>query len=517
MAAGLDFLLAYPYGCTEQRLSRARAQLALAKFRDLLHLGAGDGGNGGDAALDRAVTDTLAWIPQVVTEGGLCAYWPGAQGSVALTAWVVEFLIEAKAAGHPVDEALLADLLRTLEQALRSDYRRFLDGEAWSERTYALKALAAAGKFDPAYGAELARRSAALNLESVAGVAMAFDRAGQRSSPAVAPLEKELWAGVVTRLHQGREIFGGVRDRGGERNGLILPSETRTLAEMTRSLARLEADDRRLQLLIDALVQLGKGDGWGSTQANAAALLALSEIMQPPFSGAARGRLEMRLPEGTKRADLGPDAPTAFAVSTRTGPAEIVLAATAEAAGAAGPAGGIALRAEVSYVPQAPGSEAPARREGFVVSRELLHQGSEPPVKLPLAEPGSEVALAVGDVIEEHVQVVNPDDRHYVAVVVPLAAGMEPLTPHLATAPPEARPTGQATLAPSYAAFLDDHVAFYYDSLPKGTYDFYFRTRATVPGRFIQPGARAEMMYDGSVVGTSAGAWVEVVRSEEAE
>jgi hypothetical protein len=37
MAAGLDFLLDYPHGYTEQRISRARAQLALVKFRELLH------------------------------------------------------------------------------------------------------------------------------------------------------------------------------------------------------------------------------------------------------------------------------------------------------------------------------------------------------------------------------------------------------------------------------------------------------------------------------------------------
>ena len=39
------------------------------------------------------------------------------------------------------------------------------------------------------------------------------------------------------------------------------------------------------------------------------------------------------------------------------------------------------------------------------------------------------LALAVGDVVEDHVQVVNPKDRHYVAIVVPLAAGVEPLNP----------------------------------------------------------------------------------------
>ena len=34
----------------------------------------------------------------------------------------------------------------------------------------------------------------------------------------------------------------------------------------------------------------------------------------------------------------------------------------------------------------------------------------------------STVTLRIGEVVEEHVQVVNPEDRHYVAVVVPLAA-----------------------------------------------------------------------------------------------
>ena len=106
---------------------------------------------------------------------------------------------------------------------------------------------------------------------------------------------------------------------------------------------------------------------------------------------------------------------------------------------------------------------------------------------------------------------VNPADRAYVAIVVPLAAGMEPLNPRLATAPPEARPSRGPTLEPSYAAFLDDHVAFYYDHLPKGTYDLLFRTRATVAGRFTQPPAAAEMMYDGTVRGHGNGARVVIV------
>ena len=132
-----------------------------------------------------------------------------------------------------------------------------------------------------------------------------------------------------------------------------------------------------------------------------------------------------------------------------------------------------------------------------------------------LKEPGTAIPLKVGEVVEEHVQVVTPDERNYVAIVVPLAAGVEPLNFHLATAPPQARPAGKLTLEPTYVAFLDDRMAFYFDTLPKGTFDFYFRTRATVAGRFIQPPALAEMMYDSAVRGNSFGARVEVNREDQ--
>ena len=105
---------------------------------------------------------------------------------------------------------------------------------------------------------------------------------------------------------------------------------------------------------------------------------------------------------------------------------------------------------------------------------------------------------------------VCPAVRHYVVISVPLAAGMEPLNPALATSGPEARPAGQTDASPSWVAFYDDAVHYTFETLPKGTYNLYFRTRATTRGAFIQPAARAEMIYDRSVVGTSAGAKVEV-------
>jgi len=191
---------------------------------------------------------------------------------------------------------------------------------------------------------------------------------------------------------------------------------------------------------------------------------------------------------------------------TTTAPAEVLLPA--------GATGTVLVRTETDYVPTADGSQAAARGSGFVVSRELQRITGEdaPAEKLALTEPGRTLSFAVGQVVEEHVQVVNPKARNYVAVIVPLAAGLEVLNPRLATSPPEAKAKGTLTKEPTYVAFLDDQVAFYYDTLPPGTYDFYFRTRAETEGSFTQPGAKAEMMYDAAAFGSSVGARITVTR-----
>src|SRR6185369_11167977 len=130
----------------------------------------------------------------------------------------------------------------------------------------------------------------------------------------------------------------------------------------------------------------------------------------------------------------------------------------------------VLVRVETRYLPAGDGARVAAKADGFVVTREMLKilAGGAPPERTALAEPGKTVRFAIGDVVEEHVRVVNPKERNFVAVVVPLAAGLEPLNPALATAPPEAKPSSGPTLKPTYVAFLDDQVAYYYNTLPKG-------------------------------------------------
>lgn len=157
------------------------------------------------------------------------------------------------------------------------------------------------------------------------------------------------------------------------------------------------------------------------------------------------------------------------------------------------------------WAPAQKGAAAQPVSEGFALQRALQRIVANRPAET--LQPGADGALRVriGDVIEETVELVNPEDRTHVAISLPIAAGLEPLNPNIATAPPEARPSFAPTLAPSWTSFGDDRVFYAYDRLPKGVYRFAFRTRALIAGDYTAPPGLVETMYRKGVQGLSAG------------
>ncbi|MCO4746147.1 MAG: alpha-2-macroglobulin [Proteobacteria bacterium] len=493
MIAAADFLRRAPIGSSEQRISKARAYLALSRIRGTAALRASQ------EELDRAVNDTLAYLPEVIDHGERVSHWPGYRGSVSLTAWTVQFLVEAKEAGYTVDDALMKRLTGTLRSALRSDYTQFIDGEKWMERTLALEALASTGSIDEAYLSELSRNAQYLDHEGLATVALAAHRSGGSGAGLAGRLSTDIEDGVIVRLFEGREVYGGLKQRRTHRSPLILPSETRSLAKMTRAIGRTQPDSATLKLMIQALVTLGRDDGWGNTHTNSAALFALSEQLERADG-----------PGGS--VTLTVDGQPMTAALSKSEPVLVRTLASAESIEVTAKSGGpLLVLATSHFIPKAPGAEASPQAAGFVITREARPVlASALGDRIDLADGGVQFKLTSGDILEEHVQIVVPETRHYVAVDVPFAAGVELLNPALATAPPEATASRQDTLAPSYIARLDDRVTYFYETLPKGTYDFAFRVKATTEGRFSQPPAQAKMLYSPDIRGQSAGAWVTV-------
>jgi alpha-2-macroglobulin len=486
----IDYLLTYPFGCTEQRIALASSELALLPFAPIA---------GAERLQQRVGSDVAAAlqaIAQAVDENGLVGYWPHTRGLVTLTAWSYELMVRAQAAHLPVDAALRDRLAMVLNQSLRSDYPHLLTDAALLERATALYALAGGGKLDTAYAGELARTAGALNTSGLAMVVSAIAGTPNADRALIAGLLETLWTRVHILARNGEPAFAGVADY--DADPLILPSETRSLAEVTRAVALATPQEPRLALLRSGLVSLGGPDGWGSTNADAAALHALAASWDV---AAADVPVTAALPDGARQVTLGHEVPMVRWTTTQPGPMHVADGGTRPV---------LALQ-QARYLPAAPGWQATPVQHGFVLSRALLRVpgGAAPMVALALAADGT-LRLLNGDVVEETAELVNPEARSMVAVVVPIAAGLEPLNPNLATAPADATPSAGPTLAPTYTAFGDDSVLYVYEALPAGTYQFRFRARASTIGSFTEPPATAEMMYRHGVNAASAGARLDI-------
>lgn len=501
IATGLRALLDYPHGCAEQRLGQFRAQLAWRGFTELF---------AADATVPTPDTlrPQLAQLQQQIQANldsqDQVAFWPGGSGQIALTAWSLQALTEAEAAGLPVDTVLRDRLVQSLTQSLRSDPAQVVAAATLANRSLALVALAGAGKLDAHYAAELARRAPLLPTETLAQVIRLLNTAA--AADVRAELFQALWGRVQFRQHQGQLQYAGLKDSAVTLG--LLGSETRTLAEILRTVVVAgTADDPRRSALQAALLAQADAAGWGNTQANGSALLALSAVLQTPPS---EQEWRVTLAGADTPLVLNRDHPLVKVQRNETAPWVLTV-----------PEGAPTLWASLTerYQPQTPGAEAAAQTQGLIVRREWFRIAAggaprnmdTPPVRVALDTPGALVEMPVGTVVEEHLEITNPEDSAYVALSAPLAAGLEVLNPALANVSADATPSAAPTLVPTYQEIRDDQVLFYYDALPKGVYHLYFRLRAAVSGTYTLPAAYVERMYAPGVFGSSPGARVRVV------
>ena len=199
MLSGLDYLARYPFGCTEQRISQLMPELALKDLLD--EIGRGDRAE----ASEQLMRETLTFLESAQHSNGLYGYWPGSDSYVGLTAYVVEFLLMAKAQGYQFDEQLLERSLDGLRASLRSDYSNFIDGNAYVERVEALHALAMAGDFQDAYAHDMLARALTMDLYSEAKILYAFLTEASDEAESINRLNEDLLKSLVFALRNGEE------------------------------------------------------------------------------------------------------------------------------------------------------------------------------------------------------------------------------------------------------------------------------------------------------------------------
>jgi hypothetical protein len=516
LVTALQFLTKYEYGCTEQQVSKLYPAVALKDFLTAFNL------SSWYAPDTDQFASLFSYLDSALTEEGLYSYWPGSDGYVSLTSYIVEFLSRAKAAGIEFDENLINTPKQALIEALRSDYGRFVPGHKMRERIEALAALNTVGHYDPGYAQDLLAGAFQAGLYTKSKIVSVLLERESESQTGVQQLLDEIKDSLVFKLRDGEEVFAGIDYVPEAYGGLVLTGNIKAISSATKTLALADRSDRRVGLLIDYLLEQADSDGWGNTQENVQALLALKEaVTLTPESGTVY-RFNLTTGGTIREILLENKALTSVELGTEERTERTEERTLTYMAGLDGPEGSDQEGAGpdtplpyvwlvTEYVPDIPGDKIIPLQEGFVVEREHHFYSANGVLRerIPI-KPGGIITYQMDDIIEEHVTVINPEERNFIAITVPIASGFEPMNPDLATSPPEASPRGRLTLQPSYTKYEDDKVQFFYDTLPKGQYEFYFRVRAGFEGSFVQPPAESQMMYDLRIKGRSGGTRIQI-------
>lgn len=110
---------------------------------------------------------------------------------------------------------------------------------------------------------------------------------------------------------------------------------------------------------------------------------------------------------------------------------------------------------------------------------------------------------------------LTPSQVHHVVLEDRLPAGLEAVNESLATTSllnvdKLEIPKDRSPLYFRYHEIRDEKVVLFAETLPVGVYEYTYRVRPTIPGRYHHPPAEAYNMYVPEISGHSAGGWMEI-------
>lgn len=478
----LPTMIEYPYGCTEQTLSKFVPNLVAQRaFKTLLGKTFVD-----EAALAKNIEGGLARLASLQQPDGGWGWWRENGSDPFMTAYAVCGLAEAKAQGAAVDartwKAGVARLTGTLKQKL--DY---------PTRAYVLYALSTAGALKPA---ELEkhfdqRDRTQADPYTVSLLLLAYDRLKRPAEVKV--LAKQLEAAAVER---GNAVYwGDQRARRWSRDDI------ETTAMAVRALIAADPKHPMIESGLRHLMNQRVGAAWRSTRDSAAVVRAMCDFLlarritdqkSVAVTVTVNGKAQRILAGGAD----GQLSTTFSGPELRHGANTVVIEAPKPA--------GLFYSAHLSYFT----SERPiaAADAGFKVERSYAvlvqeKRGAEMvwrPTALKGVVPADALVLVT-------VTVTTPEARDFVMVVDRPPAAHEPVRRDRGY-----RIEGVRDLARDvHREFHFDHVAFFVSRMPAGTQRFHYLFRPTLSGRFSALPATAELMYYPEVRGNSAEARLE--------
>jgi len=508
------YLNDYPFQCSEQVASR---MLAVAALRDVLEafevadLPAPE-------QIERSMAadlDRLAGLQN--GDGGFGLWRRGQESWPYATLHVAHALVRATNSGYAVDEQLLErslQYLRDIDRRIPSDHP---DRVRRHVVAYALYVRGLTGDYDR-------QRARSLIAEVDDLDELSFESLGwllgvlSGDSDSTAELERlrRFLANRVTETAAGAQFVSVFQDG----DHLIMHSDRRADGIILEAMMRDQPESDLIPKLVQGLQAHRTRGRWSNTQDNAFVLLALNRYFR---------QFEGTEPDFIARTWLGEDFAGEQAFRGRSVDShriEIPMAWLARDDGQhdlildKDGAGRLYYRIGLSYAPS--DLELEAASHGFEVTRR--YSGVDDPDDVRQREDGV-WEIRSGARVEVELELVAPARRYHVALVDPLPAGLESINPALAVSD---RPDSGETPSNPFARgrfwwwgpwyehqnLRSERTEAFASLLPGGVYRYSYFARATTPGEFVVPPAKAEEMYQPETFGRSASVRV-IVREFE--
>ena len=494
------YLVSYPFECAEQVSSRV---LAVSALRDVLTEFKAEGLPPAKE-IEAAVARDIKKLKGLQNWDGGFAFWRRGRPSWPyISIHVANALARAKAKGFDVPASMTQkslEYLRKIERYIPGWYSREV---RWTLIAYALHTRKSMGDLDTARARKLIAEAGLdkLPMEAVGwllGVLAGDKKSAKERAAIVRHLQNKASETAATAEFSTTYADGA---------HLILHSSRRVDGIILESLIAEKPKSGLIPKVVRGLLAHRKRGRWGNTQENAFVLLALDryfnvyEKVTPNFMArvwlgeqfAGEHRFRGRT---TERHHI--DIPMKFVADLGKGDLTLQKAGK----------GRMYYRIGMTYAPES--LKLDPADHGFAVER----------VYEPVDDPGDVTRMAdgtwkvkAGTRVRVRLSMVAQNRRYHVALVDPLAAGLEVMNPALAV-------TGEIPQDPDaqnkggywwwyrtwyeHQNIRDERVEAFTSLLWAGVHEYTYVARATTPGRFVVPPAKAEEMYFPETFGRSS-------------
>lgn len=513
------YLYRYPFEGTEQVSSR---MISIAALQDVLKAFKAEG-MPTEAQLKASFAKDIKILESRQNSNGYFGLWrrDGERYKFNfITAHTAHALVLAKAKGYPVPQQML-DRVKPYLQNIESHYNEWerLAPTRWTISAYALYVRDLMGDKDAGKAKKLLAEA---TLEKMPFEALGWILSVLADDPGSKAEVEAITRFLMNRTTETAATANFVTDYG-DGAWVIMYSNRRADGVLLEALLKSDQDNDLIPKLVRGLLDHRKKGAWANTQENVFILLALDKYFQA---------YEKVTPDFVTRIWLGSVYAGEQAFKGRSVDSnflEIPMSYLTEQGGTSNlildrqGAGRLYYRIGMKYAPKNLRLE-PADY-GFTVLRSYEAVDNAEDVKQ--AADGS-WTIKAGARVRVRLTMVAQARRYHVALVDPLPAGLEILNPELAVTeeiPADATPNTSVVEYGSrswgggwwwrrnwfeHQNFRDERAEAFSSLLWEGVYNYSYVTRATTPGEFVVPPAKAEEMYHPETFGRSGTDFVRI-------